>query len=98
MVSPFIESGLRSTRAWSSASIQPGCPGVKIAWASSRRRAADQRDLGIAVEEDLLEVVVELQVLEGLRLAGQPRVPARPAHRLAHAREAGQARIVLEEV
>ena len=61
-------------------------------------RARDQRDLGVAVEEDLLEVVLELQILEGLGLARERRVPARLAHRLARAHEALEARVVAQEM
>ena len=61
-------------------------------------RARDQRDLGVAVEEDLLEVVVPLQVLDGLRLVDQRRVPAGLADRLALAHEGLDARVVAQEM
>ena len=61
-------------------------------------RARDQRDLGVAVEEDLLEVVVPLQVLDGLRLVDQRRVPAGFADRLALAHERLDARVVTQEM
>ena len=62
------------------------------------RRARDQRDLGVAIEEDFLEVVVPLQVLDGLRLVDQRGVPARLAHRLALAHECLDARVVAQEM
>ena len=65
---------------------------------SSEGEPLMQRHLGVAVEEDLLEVVRELQILDGLRLAGERRVPARLADRLALAHEAGDARVVAQEV
>ena len=63
-----------------------------------RRRRRDQRDLGVAVEIDFLEVVVELQVLEGLRLADQRRIPSGLADSLARADEILQPRVVTQEV
>ena len=61
-------------------------------------RARDQRDLGVAVEEHLLEVVRELEILQGLGLARERGVPPRLAHRLARAHEALEARVVAQEV
>ncbi len=60
--------------------------------------ARDQRDLGVAVEEDLLEIVVELEVLDRLRLADQLGIPARFADRLALAHEGLDAGVVTQEV
>ena len=60
--------------------------------------AADARDLGVAVEEDLLHVVREHQVVDGLRLAHQRRVPARLAHRLALRDEGADRRAFAQEV
>ena len=42
-----------------------------------------QRDLGVAVEKDLLEVVRELEIVDRLLFPGQRRVPSRLADRLA---------------
>ena len=61
-------------------------------------RARDERDLGVAVEEHLLEVVRELEIFEGLGLARERRIPAGLAHRLARAHEALEARVVAQEV
>ena len=52
-----------------------------------RGRAADQRDLRVAVEVDFLDVVVELEVLDSLRLVDQVQIPSSLAHRFAHAQE-----------
>ena len=60
--------------------------------------AADARDLGVAVEEDLLEVVGEHQVLDRLRLADERRVPARLADRLALRDERLDRRALAQEV
>jgi len=63
-----------------------------------RRRRRDHRHLGVAVEVDFLEVVRELQILDGLRLAGETGVPAGLADRLALRDEARDARVVAQEV
>ena len=61
-------------------------------------RTRDERDLGVRVEEDLLEVIVELQVLKRLRLTGEAGIPSGPSHRLALAHEALETRVVAEEM
>jgi hypothetical protein len=58
----------------------------------------DQRDLGIAVEEHLFFVIVELQILDGLFVVVEFLVPAGLAHRLAHIDEAHDAGVVAQEV
>ena len=63
-----------------------------------RRRAADQRHLGVAVEIDLLEPVRILQVLDRLRLADEAGIPAGLADRLASAHETFEPRVVAQEV
>ena len=63
-----------------------------------RRRAAEQRHLGVAVEEDLLEPVGILEIVQGLRLAHELGIPARLADCLAAAHEAFEPRVVAQEV
>jgi hypothetical protein len=63
-----------------------------------RGRAADQRHLGVAVEEDLLEPVVVFEVLQRLRPPAQRGIPARPADRVARPREAVEPRVVAQEM
>ncbi len=63
-----------------------------------RSRARNERDLGVAVEVDFLEVVRELEVFERLRLADQRRVPAGLAHGFARAHEIRQPGVVAQEV
>src|SRR5215831_19834460 len=96
--------------ARSIASSHPGWPGVKMAWLSIHlvgeepilrnvgRRAGDQRHLGVAVEEDLLVVVGELQVLDRLLLPRERRVPSGLADRLPLAHETHDAGVVAKEV
>jgi hypothetical protein len=61
-------------------------------------RRRDQGDLGIAVEEDFLDVVVVLQVLERLLLLRERLVPAGLADGLARADEIHQPRVVAQEM
>ncbi len=49
----------------------------------SEGEPGDESDLGVAVEIDLLEVVGELKILDGLGLADQRRIPPRLADPLA---------------
>ena len=63
-----------------------------------RGRAGDQGDLGVAIEEDFLVVVVVLQVLDGLLAAFHLGIPAGVADRLAHFDEGIEARIVAQEM
>lgn len=63
-----------------------------------RGRAADQRDLRVAVEVDFLDVVVELEVLDSLRLVDQVQIPSSLAHRFAHAQESLDLRVVAQEL
>ncbi len=62
------------------------------------RRRGDQRDLGVAVEEHLLLVVLELEILDGLLLLRQLLVPAGLADRRAHVDEVHDARVVAQKV
>ena len=62
------------------------------------RRAADQRDLGVAVEEDLLEPVGVFQAVEALLGGVERRVPAGAADRAAHLHEAHVAGVVAQEM
>ncbi len=62
------------------------------------RRRRNQHDLGVAVEEHLLDVVVVLEVLDGLFLAGELLVPAGLADRRTHVDEALDARVVAQEM
>ena len=61
-------------------------------------RRRDQRDLGVAVEEHLLVVVVELQILDGLLVVAELLVPAGLADRLAHVDEGHDAGVVAQEM
>ena len=63
-----------------------------------RRRVRQQRDLGVAVEEHLLEVIVELQVGDGLFLATQFGIPAGFPDSAAHGDEVGQPGVVAQEM
>ena len=58
----------------------------------------DQRNLGVAVEEHLLLVVIELQVLDGLLAFGKLLVPARFTDRITHVDEGHDARVIAQEV
>ena len=62
------------------------------------RRVGQQRDLGVAVEEHFLEVIVEFQVGDGLFLAAEFGVPAGFADRGAHGDEIGQPGVVAQEM
>ena len=70
-------------------------PVARLLRAASREISATLVSLS---KIDFLEVVRELEVLERLRLAGERRVPARLAHRLARAHEALEPRVVAQEV
>ena len=61
-------------------------------------RIGQQSDLGIAVEKHFLEVIVELQVGDGLFLASKFGVPAGFADRGAHGDEVGQPGVVAQEM
>ena len=63
-----------------------------------RGRVRQDRDLGVAVQIDFLEIVIEFQIIDGLFLLGERLVPAGLADRLALLDEAGEARVVAQEM
>lgn len=61
-------------------------------------RAADERDLGVAVEVDFLDVIVELEILDGLRPVAEFGIPSGFAYGFAHAHERLDLRVFAQEV
>ena len=101
---PRSEDGVRQHAARAGFLVDPGARrglhlvGEEPVRRDIGRRAAETGDLGIAVEENLLDVVGELEVFQGLGFAHQRRVPAGLANRLAGAHEVLQARVIAQEV
>ena len=62
------------------------------------RRAADERDLRVAVEVDFLQVVVEHEIVDRLFLLPQRGIPPGAAHGISLVDEAGDARARAQEM